>query len=110
MLSAIDFIKTKERMCNQYKDCEDCPIENQSSHLQTTCSYFMLDNPKVFVEILEDWLKKESKTNFDKFDEMFEDQPWQKVVTKSTCRYKECHQTIPCANCSWWNEKYKEDN
>lgn len=113
MMNAVEFLEAKTKMCSvykQYNHCTGCPLGIQSGYLDETCESFMCGNPRVAVQIVEEWIKTESKiTNFNKFKELFGDLPWQKYVAQDNCYATECMYPTPCVNCPWWRKEYRKN-
>lgn len=68
MLNAVEFIKTRKRMCNSIHSCAACEL----SSLDYGCRNFTDAEPERAVEIVENWGKRHPlKTNREKFEEVF---------------------------------------
>lgn len=66
-MDAVDFIKTRDRMCMHYHGCNGCPIDQQN----TLCEDYTVEHPEEVVEKVEEWLKTHPlKTNADKIEEL----------------------------------------
>lgn len=50
-MDVVEYVKQRERMCNYYIDCDDCPAS-----ILESCS--SLDNGFEIVEIVEQWAKE----------------------------------------------------
>lgn len=50
-MDVVEYVKQRERMCNYYIDCDDCPAS-----ILESCS--SLDNGFEIVEIVEQWVKE----------------------------------------------------
>lgn len=69
-MDAVEFIKTRERMCMHYQKCGcvGCPSIDQPEML---CEDVVSENAEKAVEIVEEWLKTHPvKTNADKIEEL----------------------------------------
>lgn len=66
-MDAVDFIKTRDRMCMHYHGCNGCPIDQQN----TLCEDYTVEHPEEVVEKVEEWIKTHPiKTNADKIEEL----------------------------------------
>lgn len=69
-MDAVEFIKTKKRMCMHYQKCGcvGCP---SIDHREMLCEDVVSKNAEKAVEIVEEWLKTHPvKTNADKIEEL----------------------------------------
>lgn len=69
-MDAVEFIKTKKRMCMHYQKCGcvGCP---SIDHREMLCEDVVSENAEKAVEIVEEWLKTHPvKTNADKIEEL----------------------------------------
>lgn len=110
MITAIEFLKTKNRMCEKHKACGDCPMSRYNNPVKEPCSEFIRKFPNKAIEIVEKWLKENpAKTNKDKFIEVFH----QSQLNSARCVYDitgKCGYVpsgLPCNDCDWWKEEYK---
>lgn len=68
MLNAVEFIKTRKRMCDSIHSCAACELGS----LDYGCRDFTDAEPERAVEIVENWGKRHPlKTNREKFEEVF---------------------------------------
>lgn len=51
-MDAVKFIKEKNRMCNSYKKCSECPIRSLRN---TTCDEYLKTNTENYVKTVEKW-------------------------------------------------------
>lgn len=66
-MDAVDFIKTRDRMCMHYHGCKGCPIDQQNM----LCEDYTVEHPEEVVEKVEEWIKTHPlKTNADKIEEL----------------------------------------
>lgn len=103
MLTAIEFLEGKNRMCQKQK-CIDCELSCDNNGTNLLCQEFIKTYPEKAIGIVEEWLKENPlKTNKDKFNEIFKkDKGGRWSSCKTTC----CNE-LPCSFCGWWDEEYK---
>ena len=70
-MDAVEFLKEYKRMCEQNKECEDCPLYNEN-----TCGckvdFDFIDSQESVVHIVEQWAKEHLvKTRQSEFLKMF---------------------------------------
>ena len=67
-MRATDYIREKQRMCQSFNYCCDCPFKDDSF----SCNETEKNNPEKAEEIVETWAKENPEiTNAVKFKEVF---------------------------------------
>lgn len=75
MLTALEFFKTKHRMCNTPDSCIDCPIYSKKARRQW-CSAWINTHPEEAISIVEQWGKEHPvKTIASDFFEKYPNAP-----------------------------------
>lgn len=90
-MTAVDFIRTKERMCNKLT-CDHCPISSMNNKTDKCCPDFIKYFPNSAVLLVQKWGEdNQFMTNKDKFKEVFGvDYAMGNFMTSE-----------------WWNKEYK---
>ena len=57
-MNAIDFLKTKTRICEM--ECDKCPLSSHHNSKRIPCGGFQRDFPEETVKIVEKWAKGKS--------------------------------------------------
>lgn len=108
-MDALEFFNEFRRMCNTLRTCEECRIERE---VPSTCynninSMSDLCEIGKVIEIIEKWSKEHPiKSNLDVFRKTFPDWGTQTHLCKKECDIG--YQKVPCPDCKWWDEEYKE--
>ena len=75
MMTALDFLKQKSRICNAYPDCRDCPINNKNWYDDVGlefCKKYLSDYPEEAIKIVEQWAAEHpARTRQSEFLKMF---------------------------------------
>lgn len=53
-MDALEFLKERERMCDSYKDCDDCPLANDKCIISSASD----EDRKEIVTAIEQWSKE----------------------------------------------------
>lgn len=109
-----EVIKIRNRMCDYYKNCDDCPLK--IFPYGYTDGIFEVENTDGYERIIEEWAKKHPvMTNADKYIEVIEKTFGNKLDKNKIHKLCPRHYIglgVPCENCSqcleWWDEEYKE--
>lgn len=102
-----EYTRIIEEMCNKIVSCADCVLEEICGVCPSDGMLFDL------LTILETWAEEHpKKTNREKFKEVF-GITLPSIKSLGQCsekRMEECinNGEIPCDDCEWWNEEYKE--
>lgn len=113
-----EVVKIRNRMCNYYKSCDDCPL----GEVSCVDGFFKVENIDGYERILEEWAKKHPvMTNADKYIEVikntfggtkfYKDKVHQSVCLKLVGKEIDSNRcaNMSCLECmKWWNEEYKE--
>ena len=54
-MDAVKYLKEKQRMCEKYMDCLDCPLDEVKSKHHITCVMTEKTHSEEVVEIVEKW-------------------------------------------------------
>lgn len=58
-MDAVKFLKEKERMCNNYEVCYECPLSAPRREAEILyCNSFIGSYPEEAIEIVEKWSKE----------------------------------------------------
>ena len=120
---AVNYEPEKNRMCENYKWCDGCPIQSarRESNSGTTCPDWRLWNLQKSVEIVQAWSDEHPRekvvTRQDKFIEMFAninvefDESFVPSICPRNMGFKKVACDKPCADCreEFWDEPYKEN-
>ena len=69
-MDAVEFFKTRERICSQFKACSGCEFDDGSFN----CPLDNVNDPENAVKLVEKWAKEHPrKTNLEKIKELFPD-------------------------------------
>lgn len=91
-MDAVEFIKERERMCNSYNGCAECPLRNE------VCSRVFGVNADKIVPIVEQWAKEHPiKTRQSVFLEQ-----WPEAQIDDN--------GVPCINPCQLLEEYRSDD
>lgn len=103
-----EYVDRKKRMCDTYEDCETCRIMSEFlGVMEMDCADFCMEFPEDVIQIIKGWEYENPRpTNKQKFIEIFSNKPWQRKNEKGLhrCGYEYCNESIPCNDCSWWEE------
>lgn len=74
-MDAVEFLKTKKRMCESYVgSCSGCPIRDEKHRERISCDKYMRDYPVEAIAIIEKWLAEHPiKTRQSEFLKLFPD-------------------------------------
>lgn len=90
-MTAVDFLRTKERMCKKI-NCMNCPLSMYNNKVDQSCHGFIKHFPNSAVLIVQKWGEDNPlMTNKDKFMEVFGADYSNGVFMTS----------------DWWNKEYK---
>ena len=118
---AVNYEPEKNRMCENYKWCDGCPIQSakRESNSDTTCPEWRLGNLQKAVEIVQAWSDEHPRekvvTMQDKFLEHYPNSPLSyqdEILTVNPCSMEK---QICCpGNCfecrkKYWSQSYKEN-
>jgi hypothetical protein len=109
-MDAAKFLKELNRMCNIQGVCERCRMNKEDSlvceeNIKNIAEFHEIEK---VIEIVEEWSKENpAKTNLDVFRETFPDWGTQTHLCCEECDVG--YQNVPCSDCKWWSEKYKEE-
>ena len=105
MLTAIEFLKGKNKICKKEK-CIDCRLSADNNGTNLLCNEFIKTCPEKAIEIIEKWLKENpTKTNLEKFHEVFGENL--EFNYCEVCQNQRNFDNVPCLSCGWWDEEYK---
>lgn len=125
-MDAIRFLKEKERMCNSYKECDECPMKQRhdSNYYNFTYCEYPEAFPEETVAIIEKWSAEHPiQTNADYVAEKLREIGYTVDIEELRMKcpphesgwyanYKNVKQcgSKPCKTCKvWWDEKYMGD-
>lgn len=93
-MTAIEFLKAKNRMCKNHTMCGDCQIWSARHDKSRDCRFFIYDYPEEVVAIVEKWAKENPvKTIMDDFFEKF---PTPQLTSK--CKPRICPKSLGYKN------------
>ena len=71
-MDAVKFLKQKDRMCNSFSLCSQCPMSALKNNRNVSCIQLHERYPEEVVRIVEQWSKENPIiTNAMKFNEVF---------------------------------------
>lgn len=75
-MTAVEFLKEFRRMCDDYLDCDDCPMEEIRRNSADDCMNVVRKNPEEAVAIVQKWAEAcPMKTLKDDFLEKYPNAP-----------------------------------
>ena len=110
-MNAVEYLKTKERMCDFYRGCLQCPLSSQNNKIGIVCRDFEKNHPEDAVVIVEKWSAEHpKKTRQSEFLKMFPNAKFDgriidicpKRVDTSIPERPNCY----CAKCSECKKQY----
>lgn len=118
MLTAIEYIRTKHRMCSYHGLCVACPIKDSKCDSGLLCNEWCSNNPAKAIELVEQWGKDHPvKTILMDFLEKYPDAELQRDGFPIVCphnlgypsRKPHClEDEVECELC--WNTPLEEVN
>ena len=116
-MDAVEFLKAKNRMCEAYSGCFDCPLGNDNGGCQAGVAENQIVTEEELVQIVEKWAKEHPiKTRQSEFLKMFPNVKLDTngIVLIQPCyidvnlRYSEmCNKMMSCPDCrkAYWREE-----
>lgn len=98
-MDAVEYIKTRCRLCKSKDRCSECPLRNKEDG---RCIAYVSEYAEKAVQIVEQWAKdRPSKTRQSEFLKMFPNAPFYRgVVSISPCSIeKEMRENCLKSNC-----------
>ena len=84
-MDAVKYLKEKQRMCEKYIDCLDCPLDEVKSKHHITCVMTEKTHSEEAVEIVEKWsAENPEKTILQDFLEKYPNAK-SGVIIRNTC-------------------------
>lgn len=118
-----EFSDAYARMCESMSNCYDCDLapgvcSYYGTNNPDNCRRYVLAKPQDAQWRLQVWLdKKKAEIAANKcivsnrilYDSLFTEKPWQEHA--EACGHfkgaKICFESVPCADCDWWNQPAK---
>lgn len=95
-MDAVEYIKNLDKMCAAHYECRGCPLQAASG--QEDCQYWTVKHADAAVLIVDAWRQENTKTNLQKFQDVFGDLPV--IVRNETQNYY----GMPVL---WWADTYE---
>lgn len=95
-MDAVEYIKNLDKMCAAHDECRGCPLQAASG--KDDCQYWAVNHPDAAVLIVDAWRQENTKTNLQKFQDVFGDLPV--IVRNETQNYY----GMPIL---WWADTYE---
>ena len=106
-MDAVKYLKEKQRMCEKYMDCLDCPLDEVKSKHHITCVMTEKTHSEEVVEIVEKWSKENpQKTMLQDLLEKFPNLPKDGFGIPKVCPETLGYESNTQCNCSCldcWN-------
>ena len=113
-MNAVEYLKAKDRFCN---DCKKCPLSYNNNFRQIDCGELQRKEPEVAVGMVAKWAKEHPpKTYLSVLLEKLPKTSINEYGVPKTCpdalfgegaKNNSCNCPFDCVNC--WNREYKEE-
>lgn len=112
-MDAAKFLKIGKRICEYYKDCNDCPFIDSGTCAALPTSGILLDEIDTAIDAIKNWDEEHQvKTYYSVFKEKFPnsvDRPWMENVCIRTLYGDNVEKNCGFMNCDeCWNGEVKE--
>ena len=116
MMTALEFLKERKRICHTYPVCEGCPINDKLVHYDDNtrrhCNDFLGSDPEEAIEIVGQWVEEHSvRTRQSEFLKIFPNASLDSNRIVDICPRATDAATATCENgayegCSSCRQKY----
>lgn len=122
-MDAVKFLKIKNMICEKAKDCDVCPLSNDTLGCQAGVAVNQQNTEEKLVDIVEQWAKENTKTRQDIFLERYPEAKIRSdgIINISPCTVnkhysnskwcKDDRTFVDCNKCrkDYWNEVVSDD-